>query len=81
MESVLDSGKVFIKKNRTCMNFSKLFALCFALVCSAYAQRQDKPNVILFLVDDLGYTDLGVTGSTFYETPRLDALARNGVFF
>ncbi len=63
------------------MNFSKLFALCFALVCSAYAQRQDKPNVILFLVDDLGYTDLGVTGSTFYETPRLDALARNGVFF
>ena len=63
------------------MNFSKLFALCFALVCSAYAQRQDKPNVILFLVDDLGFTDLGVTGSTFYETPRLDALARNGVFF
>ena len=63
------------------MNFSKLFALCFALVCSAYAQRQDEPNVILFLVDDLGYTDLGVTGSTFYETPRLDALARNGVFF
>jgi len=63
------------------MNFFKLFALCFALVCSAHAQRQDKPNVILFLVDDLGYTDLGVTGSTFYETPRLDALARNGVFF
>ena len=63
------------------MNFSKLFALCFALVCSAYAQRQDKPNVILFLVDDLGYTDLGVTGSTFYETPRLDALAKRGVFF
>jgi len=63
------------------MNFFKLFALCFALVCSAHAQRQGKPNVILFLVDDLGYTDLGVTGSTFYETPRLDALARNGVFF
>ena len=63
------------------MNLSKLFALCFALVCSAYAQRQDKPNVILFLVDDLGYTDLGVTGSSFYETPRLDALARKGVFF
>jgi arylsulfatase A-like enzyme len=63
------------------MNLSQLFALCFALVCSAYAQRQDKPNVILFLVDDLGYTDLGVTGSSFYETPRLDALARKGVFF
>ena len=63
------------------MNLSQLFALCFALVCFANAQRQDKPNVILFLVDDLGYTDLGVTGSSFYETPRLDALARKGVFF
>jgi arylsulfatase A-like enzyme len=43
--------------------------------------REDKPNVILFLVDDLGYTDLGLTGSTFYETPNLDALAKRGVFF
>lgn len=40
-----------------------------------------KPNVILFLIDDLGWSDLGVTGSRYYETPNLDALAKEGVFF
>ena len=43
--------------------------------------RLSKPNIILFLIDDLGWADLGVTGSTFYETPRVDALAKQGVFF
>ena len=37
--------------------------------------------MILFLVDDLGYTDLSLTGSTFYETPNLDMLAKQGAFF
>ena len=54
--------------------FSVLFAQLFGAIVA-------KPNVILFLVDDLGYTDLSFTGSTFYETPNLDALAKRGVFF
>ena len=41
----------------------------------------DRPNVVLFLIDDLGWADLGLTGSTFYETPNVDALAAEGVFF
>jgi len=40
-----------------------------------------RPNIILFLIDDLGWADLGVTGSTFYETPNIDALAKAGAFF
>ncbi len=36
-------------------------------------------NVLFFLVDDLGWTDLGCTGSSFYETPHLDQLARTGM--
>jgi arylsulfatase A-like enzyme len=40
-----------------------------------------RPNIILFLIDDLGWADLGVTGSTFYETPNVDALAKAGAFF
>ena len=39
------------------------------------------PNVLFILADDLGYHDLGVTGSTYYETPNLDELARNGLQF
>ncbi|HUG90799.1 MAG TPA: N-acetylgalactosamine 6-sulfate sulfatase, partial [Planctomycetaceae bacterium] len=30
------------------------------------------PNVVLFLVDDLGWSDLGCYGSSFYETPHID---------
>jgi arylsulfatase A len=41
----------------------------------------EKPNVVIFLIDDLGRTDTGVDGSTFHETPHLDALARSGVRF
>ena len=37
-----------------------------------------KPNVILILVDDMGFADLGVTGSEI-RTPNIDGLARNGV--
>ena len=37
-----------------------------------------KPNVILILVDDMGFSDLGVTGSEI-GTPNIDGLARNGV--
>ena len=40
-----------------------------------------KPNVILIVADDLGWADLGVYGSTFYETPNLDRLASRGVRF
>ena len=35
-----------------------------------------KPNVILFLIDDLGWSDLSITGSKFHETPNVDRLAR-----
>lgn len=38
-------------------------------------------NVLFILVDDLGAKDLGVEGSTFYETPNIDALARKGFRF
>ena len=38
-------------------------------------------NIIYILCDDLGYMDLGCYGSTFYETPHLDKLAKRGMRF
>ncbi|MEM7375307.1 MAG: sulfatase [Bacteroidota bacterium] len=38
-------------------------------------------NVILFYADDLGWMDLGIQGSPYYETPHLDQLAAEGVRF
>ena len=40
-----------------------------------------KPNILFVLVDDLGIKDLGFTGSTFYETPNIDKLAKKGSVF
>jgi arylsulfatase A-like enzyme len=39
------------------------------------------PNVIVILVDDLGWRDLGCQGSDFYETPHIDRLAASGMRF
>ncbi len=40
-----------------------------------------KPNLIFLLADDLGWRDTSGYGSTFYETPNIDALARRGMRF
>jgi arylsulfatase A len=42
---------------------------------------EKKPNIIIFLIDDLGWSDVGCFGSTFYETPNIDKLAKEGVKF
>src|SRR5690349_1818421 len=41
----------------------------------------EQPNFVFILIDDLGARDLGCLGSTFYETPALDRLARAGLQF
>ncbi|MFP6904633.1 MAG: sulfatase-like hydrolase/transferase, partial [Verrucomicrobiota bacterium] len=39
------------------------------------------PNIIVILIDDMGWRDMGFTGNTFVETPHADRLAREGVVF
>ena len=56
----------------------RLFALLFAPLAALAA---DKPNVVFILADDLGARDLGCFGSTFYETPNIDRLAKRGTRF
>ena len=45
------------------------------------ANSPKPPNFILMLADDLGYGDLGVTGSKQIPTPHIDSLAAKGVRF
>ncbi|MCP4374779.1 MAG: sulfatase [bacterium] len=45
------------------------------------AGSKRKPNVVLILVDDLGWTDVGCFGSKYYETPNIDRLAAGGMKF
>ena len=47
----------------------------------AAATAAPRPNFLFFLVDDLGWRDLGCFGSPFYETPNVDRLAKQGMRF
>jgi len=58
-----------------------LFILFVFISCSEKEQSPKKPNVLFILVDDLGLHDLSVTGSTYYETPHIDQLAKEGTVF
>lgn len=64
--------------------FVALLAVC-SLSTSAEAaaeQKTDRPNIIFFLADDLGYMDVGANNpQTFYETPNIDDLAKRGMRF
>ena len=51
---------------------------CFFTLSVAAA---DRSNVVMFLVDDLGWSDLSCQGSDYYKTPNIDALAKSGVRF
>lgn len=66
---------------------ASLTALLLWLCSNAIAQQEQdaavdrKPNFVFFLVDDLGWMDIGANGSSFYETPNIDKLADEGVRF
>ncbi len=54
------------------------FCLCVAALFIQVASAA--PNIIVILADDMGYGDLGFTGSQHLKTPHLDALAKSGAF-
>ena len=59
---------------------SRLVAL-WGILSPRCLSAADKPNVIVILVDDLGYECLGANGGKSYQTPVLDKLATTGVRF
>ena len=64
---------------RTCI--ALLFLACCGGLLAAEKPPAAKPNIVFFLADDLGQRDLGCYGSTFYETPHIDGLAKRGMRF
>jgi arylsulfatase A len=60
------------------MIFRFLFLLCSTV---GFAFAADRPNVVVFLVDDLGSGELECYASKFHETPNIDALASQGMRF
>ncbi|MDP7275968.1 MAG: sulfatase [Planctomycetaceae bacterium] len=55
--------------------------LALAVALLAPTAPASPPNIILFVADDLGWTDLACFGSGYYRTPNIDRLARTGIRF
>ena len=60
--------------------FNKFFALAI-LIMSCDAAERERPNIVVFMIDDMGYSDVGCYGSEYYETPHIDRLAQEGMRF
>ncbi len=54
------------------------FPLLAILPTLTVAAKAPRPNIIVILCDDLGYSDVGFNGATDIRTPSLDTLAKNG---
>ena len=67
--------------------FNKLLVATLGIVpvVTGYGQSVQKnpnqPNIVLFLVDDLGWKDVGFMGTKYYDTPNIDKLSRQGMAF
>ncbi len=58
-----------------------MLVFTLSVVASGEVHAERPPNVVFFLVDDLGQRDVACYGSQFYETPRIDELAKEGILF
>lgn len=66
------------------MNKIGLVFTVAASVCKAGnpdASVQNRPNILLINVDDMGWRDVGFMGTRYYETPNIDKLAKKGMIF
>ncbi|MCH6256942.1 sulfatase-like hydrolase/transferase [Puniceicoccaceae bacterium K14] len=61
--------------------FLRFLVAVFLLVGVCAARSEEKPNVLLILVDDAGYNDFGFMGSPDLESPNIDQLAKEGTVF
>ncbi len=58
-----------------------LAAVCCLGAMPSSATSADRPNVVFILADDLGWRDLSGEGSSFYESPHIDRIGREGMRF
>lgn len=62
------------------IRYISMIIVCVISVNSRCSEKKP-PNILFIVVDDLGWTDLGCYGSTFYDTPNIDQLAGEGMLF
>ena len=67
------------RMNTTSWTLAFVILALTVFASTSTAEETRPPNVILILIDDMGFTDLGCAGSKFYDTPHIDRLAASGM--
>jgi arylsulfatase A-like enzyme len=70
---------VWAAARRATSGLSAVLACTLLALFAAPARAADRPNVVVILVDDMGYGDLGAHGASDIRTPNIDRLGREGV--
>ncbi len=66
----------------TCCTLKLLtFAIVFLVLCTLAAAQDPRPNLMLIVVDDIGWGELGFQGARDIPTPNIDRIANRGVRF
>jgi arylsulfatase A len=63
------------------IRFVMLVVAILAATNSSLSASERPPNIVFILIDDMGWKDLGCTGSKYYQTPNVDRLASQGIRF
>ena len=69
-----------MKASKTNFFYVVIFINIFLISCQK-SRKIVPPNVLIIIADDLGWSQIGCYGSTFYETPNIDKLAKSGIRF
>ena len=56
-------------------------AMAWGVYSLGVEAKEKQPNIVFIMADDLGWTDLSIMGSDYYETPHIDRLASQGILF
>lgn len=59
----------------------RILSVALISLCVPALAADKKPNIVFILADDLGWRDLSNEGSTFYESPHINRIAREGMKF
>ncbi|MDB5132969.1 MAG: aryl-sulfate sulfohydrolase [Mucilaginibacter sp.] len=63
------------------MKLKLTFVIVLNFVLNFCLAQNKRPNILIILVDDMGWRDVGFMGSQFYETPVIDSLVARGMVF